>query len=336
MKSFLTIITHCLLIAFVISARVEALGLAPKKSSIFEVKNESLQIEVGEGESQRTVDIQVSYPLGDGQFPLIVFSHGHGLDNVSYLNLTNYWVEHGYIVVAPLHLDNGGDMAATALISEKYGSDWILVSRLIDLKGIIDQSNEITSKLDGFSGEVLADKVIAAGHSYGALSSQQLSGANLELKGNSIYSIPEKLDDNRIVAVVAVSPPGLMKDHLSEATWQGFSTPQLVVTGPNDFFPIIWPDYKEHFISYLTAEPGNNYLLVLDEMDHYLGNLIGRLEREGPPQTLALKNLQKVSLQFIEHYLDENYTKDGDNKSIPSSDYADVPSQEGVLQFEHR
>ena len=297
------------------------------------VRHNIVKVDVGLEEGARTVDFSVSYPDGKGKYPLIVFSHGHALDNLSYRNLTDYWVERGYVVVAPLHLDSGGDLEVTSKITEKYGSDWIAASRLLELGTAIDQAQQIATQLESFQGEILTDKVIAAGHSYGALSSQQLSGAKVELLGNSIYPIPETLVNDRVVAVVAVSPPGLMKDHLSEVTWQEYSTPQIVVTGPNDFFPFIWPNYEDHFISYETALPGNNYLLVLDEMDHYLGNLIGRLERDGPPQTLALTNLREISMQFIEYHLS---SKRSENSAESFSTYLTSLTKDGVLRFEHR
>ena len=335
-RTLLLLVIQCLLFVVSVSANGESFESNLNTAPIFEIKNTSSQISVGDGDAKRSVNLDISFPIGDGQFPLIVFSHGHALDNKSYRNLTDYWVERGYIMIAPLHLDSGGDLEATSLITEKYGSDWIAVSRLLELYTVIEQVDQIVTKLEDFQGEVLADKVIAAGHSYGALSSQQLSGANVELKDNSIYPIPSTLVNERVVAVVAVSPPGLMKDHLSEVTWQDYSTPQLVVTGPNDFFPFIWPNYEEHFVSYLTAKPGNNYLLVLDEMDHYLGNLIGRLERDGPPQTLALSNLQEISLQFIEHYLSTDFSENGDTFIQPPSEVSTISKRNGVLRFEHR
>ena len=306
------------------------------------IKHKQVEIVVGsEDQNRRPVNLLVSYPVADASehqsYPLIVFSHGHALDNKSYQNLTDYWVARGYFVVAPLHLDSGGDLKAVSLISKKFGNDWIAASRLLDLNAVINQIDVIVESLSDFTGTVSTDKIIAAGHSYGALSSQQLAGAKLEQHGESIYQIPASLSDARVVAVVAVSPPGLMKGHISEATWQGFNMPQLVITGPNDFFPHIWPNYEDHFISYLTAEKSDNYLLILDQMDHYLGNLIGRLEREESPQTLALKNLQEVSMSFIRHYLSQPVSIDvvGDSAEL-LEDLATISQREGVLKFEHR
>ena len=334
-KNFFLVTRLVPILLFAVSAN--SAQSTSSSAALYEIKRASIDIDVGTTEeNKRVVNLAVSYPLGASEYPLIVFSHGHALDNLSYDKLTDYWVERGYVVAAPLHLDSGGDLAAMSGITEKYGRDWIAASRLLEMKAIIDQITDIASSLDGFQGKVLTNRVIAAGHSYGALSSQQLSGAKVELSGDSIYPLPASFVDERVVAVVAISPPGLMKEHLTEATWQGYNTPQLVVTGPNDFFPFIWPNYEEHFVSYLTAEPGDNYLLVLDEMDHYLGNLIGRLERDGPPQRLALKNLQEVSFIFIGNYLSLESSAHSEEKFSQLNDFTEINKRDGILRYKHR
>lgn len=335
-KLLLVVTSLVLVTPFVcIANEPQAVG---SEQPLYDVKHAQMEIIVGEADAnKRAVNLVVSYPSGNSQYPLIVFSHGHALDNQSYKNLTNYWVARGYFVVAPLHLDSGGDLKAVSLISKKFGNDWIAASRLIDLAAVINQIDTIVVSLPEFKGSVLIDQVIAAGHSYGALSSQQLAGAVLEQNGDSIYPIPQSLVDSRVVAVVAISPPGLMKGHLSTATWRGFNAPQLVVTGPNDFFPHIWPSYEDHFVSYSTADEGHNYLLVLDQMDHYLGNLIGRLERSGPPQTLALINLQEISTLFMQNYLSYSSAGAVNFTSVqPMSNVSTALNREGVLKFEHR
>lgn len=317
------------------SHRSEELQIADLNAQVLSVKQAQTQITVGATEPQtRIVKLSVSYPLGGppgAAYPLIVFSHGHALDHVSYYKLTDHWVAQGYVVVAPLHLDSGGDLAVVAKISEKLGSDWIGASRLIELNSVIENIDEIMSSLEDFNGRVTTEQVIAAGHSFGALSSQQLAGAAFQRQGNSIYPIPDTLVNESVVAVIAISPPGLIPELLTKATWADFNTPQLVVTGPNDFFPHIWPNYEDHFVSYLTAKADDNYLLVLDAMDHYLGNLIGRLQRPGPPQELALQNLSEISSIFIEQYINNQPPK-----QISSDQRSRISERSGVLRFEHR
>ena len=56
-------------------------------------------------------------------------------------------------------------------------------------------------------------------------------------------------------------------------------------------------------MSFDSARPGQNYALVTQGADHYLGNLICRLERENPPQQDALMMLNAVSTTFLDALL---------------------------------
>lgn len=266
----------------------------------YKVQTQDIELSAKHSEA---ISARVSYPLNSkGSHTLIVFSHGNRLSNKDYHALTNAWVRQGYLVVAPLHLDTGDAVKVTAL-TRKLGSDWINAARVLDMRAIIDQIDHITTRLEKFDGQVNLDRIIAAGHSFGALSAQLLAGANIELQGNSIRPIPKQLNDDRVVAVVAISPPGKIPGTLSEKTWETFDKPQLVVTGTKDVFEYIWQDYREHLISYEAAQPGNNYLLVVKDMDHYMGNLIGRLDREALPQQIALDLTIAQSLLFMDAHL---------------------------------
>ena len=48
------------------------------------------------------------------------------------------------------------------------------------------------------------------------------------------------------------------------------------------------------------------FAMVVDGADHYLGNLICRLEREETPQHDALKMVNSVSVAFLDAYLKNN------------------------------
>ena len=182
-----------------------------------------------------------------------------------------------------------------------------------------------------FQARINTQSVIAAGHSYGALTAQYLGGATIELIGDSRYPLPDTLKDERVSAIVAISPPGTIAGRISQKTWHDLKIPQLVVTGTNDVFPHIWPNYQDHFVSYLSAQEGDNYLLVLDQMDHYLGNLIGRLDREEQPQTTALHNLNEISLLFTQSYLNN------DNRFFEKlNNVSAISKLEGVVDYQRR
>ena len=57
------------------------------------------------GADKRDLELNLYYP-GDGQgFPLLLFSHGNWSNKDSYDQIIEHWVSHGYVVIAPNHLD---------------------------------------------------------------------------------------------------------------------------------------------------------------------------------------------------------------------------------------
>ncbi len=307
---------------------MESLNQGSATDDLFEVTYEDLSFET---EHSGPISVRVSYPVdATGTQPFILFSHGHYLNNKDYHALTDQWVERGYVVAAPLHLDSG-TYEYVGEISAKYGGDWVAAARPLDMLSILNQTDQLLELLQGFEGSIRTDKVIAAGHSFGALSAQWTGGATLEPHAWSIYPIPDVLSDPRVVAIVAISPPGLYPDHFSEATWETLSTPQFVVTGTQDKFDTGWTDYREHFASYNIAEPGDNYLFVLDEVDHYFGNLIGRLNLDAEPQQDALNRVADMSLLFMDSYLHLN-----EEAKEQLNDVSTISALPGVNQYETR
>jgi len=284
-----------------------------------------------ETQHNENLNVHVTYPVAaTGDLPLIVFSHGNFLSAEAYHQLIDNWVSQGYVVANPTHLDTGGFEAGVAA-QKTYGSDWLTASRVLDMQATANQVPSILIDANGFDGKVINSSYIAAGHSYGALSAQILGGASLEVQGDSSRDIPDNLTDERVAAIVAISPPGTIKEKLTTKTWENLSTPQLVVTGTKDVLPPFWPDYEMHKISYESAKPGNNYLLVLEDVDHYFGNLIGRLNNEAEPQQKALTDTSNISLRFIETYLKNN------NNLVPTT-FASLSLNDytKVVNFEHR
>ena len=281
----------------------------------------------------QNLDLRVAYPVGaTGSTPLVVFSHGNGLANTNYDALLEDWVEAGFVVVAPRHLDVGSRAELDAL-TQRVGRDWVAVSRVLDMRAVIDQAAIITAQLPGYVGAMDSSRVIAAGHSFGAYSAQLLGGARYERQGDSSRELPQVLGDSRVKAVVGLSSPGVLPDVLTQAAWRGFQTPQLVITGTKDTFEFLWPDYREHFVAYEVAEPGHNYLLVIEEMDHYMGNLLGRLDRGVPAQHTALASVGAATIRFMQSYLTHGATPSAIDAMARSRSEL---STSNVVRFEQR
>lgn len=231
------------------------------------------------------------------ELPLIIFSHGNWSDADRYEPLLQFWVSHGYAVIAPTHLD-GRSMARGIFNSLRYGQLGLIRARVADVQRVLDALPEIEQHSQASFDR---ERIAVAGHSFGAFTAQQFAGAVASDEGEVV-----SVSDPRVRAVIALSPPGPMFDVIHEQSWVDMQGPVLMTTGTWDSNPQFWPDWRMHLMSYETAQTGGQYSLVIDGADHYLGNLICRPEREEAPQHDALRMVNAVSLQFLAAYLNDD------------------------------
>ncbi|AOS95817.1 Alpha/beta hydrolase family protein [Microbulbifer aggregans] len=239
------------------------------------------------------------HPETAGSFPLLLFSHGNFSDRRSYDRIIQHWVSHGYVVLAPDHLDAGG-MLNGILAMTRYGQDGVLKQRPRDLINVLEGLDALAAQSEQLDRRIDRSRVAATGHSFGAFTAQMLGGADAaEPEGG-----PRLRDrDARIQAVVAISPPGPMFDMIDEQSWKNMTIPQLVTTGTWDVEERFFRDWRLHAMSYERGAQGLNNLLVTEGADHYFGNLICRLQREAEPQQHALMVANAVSLAFLDAQL---------------------------------
>lgn len=275
-------------------------------SSIYGVDPGPYSLTISEAELQNdesgTLNLRIAYPEEDGQFPLVIFSHGNWSDNTKYDNVVEHWVSWGYVVVMPYHLDGGG-MARGIFNSLRYGQLGLIERRHKDFKLVLDELSQITKQIEPLQDKIDTNKIAATGHSFGAYTAQQMIGATAYDEDEDAWLGAR---DERIDAVIALSPPGPMFDVITADSWNAVNKPMLLTTGTWDTNPQFFPDWRLHKMSYEKAVPGNNWALVIEGADHYLGNLICRPEREEPPQQDALIMVNAVSLSFLDWHLKDS------------------------------
>lgn len=244
----------------------------------------------------RAVDVQVVFPEGGcAACPLVVFSHGAYAAPERYARLLRGWAEAGYVVAAPLHLDSELHPE-----HERYPPNGApaVVARLEDFVSLTE-SERLRKEL-AERCVIVRDGVIAAGHSFGALIAQAAGGARLQQVDPAPAAFLAVRE--RVLGVVALSPPGSAPGYFEKADWALVERPMLVVTGTTDIIPGFFDDWRVHLDSFEAAQKAPAYALVFAGQDHYFNGAYGRpKEVLSPDTTAALVQLTASTVTFMEH-----------------------------------
>lgn len=212
---------------------------------------------------------------------LIVFSHGANANARKYDALTSAWAAEGHPVAAVLHADSPDHPGGGAIGRQEAWAD--------RLEGMAVAISTLQRRYPGV-------RVVAAGHSYGALVAQALGGARL-----AWADVADTGADTRVSRVVAFSPPGPIAGFVSAAGWSLVRVPMLVVTGTADVLPIVAPSWEAHAASFEAAAISPRWLWVGEGVDHYFGNRIGRPEyAPSAEQARLFEAALGTSVAFIE------------------------------------
>lgn len=190
--------------------------------------------------------IDVSVWQATDERAVIVFSHGHGGGPEAYRRIVDEWVADGFTVVAPLHVDS---MAHSQRAT--FNGPAAFSARVTDL-----------AVVRGFVKATHAGKpLIAAGHSYGSLMSMIAGGA---------VTAAGPQGDADVKAVVALSSAGDLPGLVKLQTWDGLTTPTLMVTGDADLVPGYATDWTAHRGPFDRSPAGDKMLIVYAGGDHGL------------------------------------------------------------------
>jgi len=214
-----------------------------------------LDLNVADEGRDRTVPIRVFSPPGDGSAgpcPIVLFSHGLGGSRKGGGFLGNHWAARGYVVPAPRRLAAMRDAASLENLR----------ARVRDVSAVLDA----LATWNGSPGHPLAgrldlDRVGMSGHSFGAQTTQAVSGQSFPLVGR-------RSTDPRIKAAVIMSPgtprgrrdPG---DAFAEVT-----IPWLLLTGTKDTSLIGGQTVESRLAVYPALPAGGAYELVLHDAEH--------------------------------------------------------------------
>ena len=193
----------------------------------------------------RAVPVRLYLPdtavFGTKTVPLIVFSHGLGGSRNGYQYLGRYWAKHGYASMHVQHIgsDNslwrGNPLGLTMRLSSA-AQDSEAMARAKDMSFALTE----LLAMPALAGRIDANRIVAAGHSYGANTTLLLIGASVPRKteaGNEILN----LRDPRIKAAMLLSAPPFYGYSNPAAILGGIALPTLHITATAD--DIVIPGY---------------------------------------------------------------------------------------------
>lgn len=228
---------------------------------------EVLDISVHDKGRNREIPIRV-YRCGEvNSAPVVLFSHGLGGSREGGEFLGEHWAARGYVAVFLQH--PGSDTSVwqgkrplqimSAMREAANGENYML--RVKDVPAVLDQL-ELWNEERGHKlfGAIDRERIGMSGHSFGAVTTQAVSGQGV-LRGGSPFTEP------RIKAALPMSPStpsvGDPKTLFSQV-----KIPWMLMTGTHDVASIGGATVESRLAVFPALPPGGKYELVLDQAAH--------------------------------------------------------------------
>lgn len=230
----------------------------------------------------KDLPVFVSFPKGDGKFPVIVFSHGAmGAGDMGF-PIVRHWTSHGYVVLCPTHADSiklrraqgkagAGDTLVQIRASRQGGWDDNWLQRPHDVSFVLDSLDVLEDKVPALKGKLDRDHMAVGGHSLGAYTAQVAGGATVKMPGRDE---PQSVRDPRLKAILQLSGQGTDQQGLHKDSWKDLRLPMMCVTGSRDFAAQGQdPSWRRE--PFALSPPGEKYFLFIEGAHH--GSFTGRM-----------------------------------------------------------
>jgi dienelactone hydrolase len=251
-------------------------------------------------------------PSSEAPVPLVVFSHGIGGSRLGYSYLGRHWAAQGW---ASLHLQHVGSDRALW-----FGNPLGLIGRLRDAardSEAMDRALDLRFALDrlldpAFQHPLLGrpaeaidpQRIVAAGHSYGANTTLLAAGARVIRQDR-----PVDLREPRLRAAIVLSTPPFYGEGNLAAILEPVRLPTLHVTSLEDV--ILIPGYQsgvDDRIAVFDAVPDPRKLLVVfDRGSHSI--FTDRIVSGGTELNTQVKSATKgLAVAFLRQVFDQDHT----------------------------
>lgn len=231
----------------------------------------------GVTESLETASFHASSAPSSGvPAPVLLFSHGLGGTREGSSYLGSHWSARGYVAVFIQHpgsddsvwRDKPVGSRRPAMQDAASGRNFLL--RVKDVPAVLDQLAAWNSTPEHtLWGRLDLSRVGMSGHSFGAVTTQAVSGQAL---GGGLFGGRDagglfNLTDPRIAAAVVMSPSAPRRGNAADA-FAKVSIPWMLMTGTHDTAKIGNIDMESRLSVYPALPPGGKYELILYEAEH--------------------------------------------------------------------
>jgi predicted dienelactone hydrolase len=263
-RNVLQYLRACIFLALAGLSSVEAKGydpLAINSSSHSQVRD----LTVHDASRNRDIPVRLYLPANEQPAPIVLFSSGLGGSRAGSAFLGEHWAARGYLAVFLQHPGSDDAVWKDAAPEERMAAlrnaasleNFLL--RVRDVPAVLDQL-EAWNKTGPLAGRMDLTKVGMSGHSFGAVTTEAVSGETLPRSGT-------KLTDPRIRAAVIFSPSTPVST-TAERAFGAVKIPWLLMTGTKDTAPIGPADMKSRLAVYDALRGGSKYEVVLNNAEH--------------------------------------------------------------------
>lgn len=225
------------------------------------------ELVVSDKSRQREIPLRVYLPHETQPSAVVLFSHGLGGSREGAAYLGKHWSARGYVVVSLQH--PGSDESVWREVPQRERMQAMrqaasvenYLARVRDVHVVLDQLESWHQEEKHLlHGRLDLTKVGMSGHSFGAQTTQAVSGQGLGL-ANRAGPLP------RVQAAVIMSPAVPQRIPAKRA-FGAVKLPWLLMTGTHDDSPIGSQTPESRREVYPALPPGDKYELVLDQAEH--------------------------------------------------------------------
>ncbi len=226
-----------------------------------------MDLAVHDAARNRDIPVRVYLPTNTAPEPVVLFSHGLGGSRTGSAFLGEHWAARGYVAVFLQHPGSDDAVWKDQPVANRMQAMNRAASldnfrlRVEDVPAVLNQL-EIwnADKTNPLAGRLDLKKVGMSGHSFGAVTTEAVSGESLPLGG-------QQFTDPRIRAAIAFSPSSPKAGSVAKA-FGSVKIPWMLMTGTRDVAPIGDQDVASRLAVYPALQGAPKYEVVLHNAEH--------------------------------------------------------------------